>query len=51
MPARSSAGRGQGLDSGVLCLHAGYVPIYVGLVTDADPEPVRIPPPRVLPGK
>lgn len=28
----------------------GYVPIYVGLVTDKDPEPVGIPSPRVLPG-
>src|SRR5262249_54001523 len=27
----------------------GYVPIYVGLVTD-EPHPVRIPSPRLLPG-
>lgn len=26
----------------------GYVPIYVGLVTDEPPRPVRIPSPRVL---
>ncbi len=27
----------------------GYVPIYVGLVTDEPPRPVRIPSPRLLP--
>jgi hypothetical protein len=30
---------------------AGYVPIYVGLVTDDPPRPLRIPSPRVLPAK
>jgi hypothetical protein len=29
---------------------AGYVPIYVGLVTQEPPRPVRIPSPRLLPG-
>jgi hypothetical protein len=29
----------------------GYVPIYVGLVTDEPPRPVRIPSPRLLPDK
>jgi hypothetical protein len=29
---------------------AGYVPIYVGLVTDEPPRPVRLPSPRLLPG-
>ena len=29
----------------------GYVPIYVGLVTDVPPLPVRIPSPRLLPGR
>jgi hypothetical protein len=29
----------------------GYVPIYVGLVTDEPPRPVRIPSPRLLPGR
>ena len=28
---------------------AGYVPIYVGLVTSEPPEPVRLPSPRLLP--
>jgi hypothetical protein len=30
---------------------AGYIPIYVGLVTDQPPEPVRLPFPRLLPGR
>ena len=30
---------------------AGYVPIYVGLVTDELPSPVRIPSPRMLPDR
>jgi hypothetical protein len=30
---------------------AGYVPIYVGLVTDEPPPPVRVPSPRLLHGK
>jgi hypothetical protein len=30
---------------------AGYVPIYVGLITDEAPAPVRIPSPRLLPGR
>jgi hypothetical protein len=30
---------------------AGYVPIYVGLVTDDPLPPVRIPSPRLLPGR
>ena len=29
---------------------AGYVPIYVGLVTNEPPRPVRISLPRLLPG-
>lgn len=29
---------------------AGYVPIYVGLVTDEPPRPARIPSPRLPPG-
>jgi hypothetical protein len=29
---------------------AGYVPIYVGLVTDEPPRPARLPSPRRLPG-
>lgn len=29
----------------------GYVPIHVGLVTDEPPRPVRIPSPRLLPGR
>ena len=29
---------------------AGYVPIYVGLVTDEPPPPVRIPSPRLVRG-
>ena len=29
---------------------AGYVPIYVGLVTHEPPRPVRIPAPRLLHG-
>jgi hypothetical protein len=30
---------------------AGYVPIYVGLVTDELPRPLRIASPRLLPGR
>lgn len=30
---------------------AGYVPIYVGLVTEEPPRPVRLPSPRLLPGR
>jgi len=30
---------------------AGYVPIYVGLVTNEPPRPVRIPSPRLFPGR
>jgi hypothetical protein len=30
---------------------AGYVPIYVGLVSEEPPRPVRIPSPRLLPGR
>src|SRR5258708_1852773 len=29
---------------------AGYVPIYVGLVTNEPPEPVRLPSPKLLRG-
>ena len=29
---------------------AGYAPIYVGLVTNEPPRPVRIPSPRLFPG-
>jgi hypothetical protein len=29
----------------------GYAPIYVGLVTQEPPRPVRIPSPRLLPGR
>jgi hypothetical protein len=29
----------------------GYVPVYVGLVSDEPPRPVRIPSPRLLPGR
>jgi uncharacterized protein DUF5678 len=29
----------------------GYVPIYVGLVTDEPTRPVHIPSPRLLPGR
>ena len=29
----------------------GYVPIYVGLVTDEPSRPVRLPSPRLLPGR
>ena len=30
---------------------AGYVPIYVGLVTEEPSRPVRLPSPRLLPGR
>ena len=30
---------------------AGYVPLYVGLVTEEPPPPARIPSPRLLPGR
>ena len=30
---------------------AGYVPIYVGLVTNEPPRPVRIPSPRLFPDR
>jgi hypothetical protein len=30
---------------------AGYVPIYVGLVTNEPQKPVRLPSPRMLPGR
>jgi len=30
---------------------AGYVSIYVGLVTNEPPRPVRIPSPRLFPGR
>jgi hypothetical protein len=30
---------------------AGYVPVYVGLVTDDPPRPVHLPSPRLLPGR
>jgi hypothetical protein len=29
----------------------GYVPIYVGMVSEEPPRPVRIPSPRLLPGR
>jgi hypothetical protein len=29
----------------------GYAPVYVGLVTDEPPRPVRIPSPRLLAGR
>ena len=28
----------------------GYVPLYVGLISDEPPRPVRLPSPRLLPG-
>lgn len=30
---------------------AGYVPVYVGLVTAVPPRPVRLPSPRLLTGR
>jgi hypothetical protein len=31
------------------CKRVGYVPLHVGLVSDAAPQPVRIPSPRIKP--
>ena len=31
--------------------HAGYVPVYVGLVTAGPSRPVRLPSPRLIPGR
>ena len=51
--------QGQVVDSGSVKLDVagrayarfGYVPIYVSLVTDQPPLPVRLPSPRLLPAE